>query len=256
MDNMTPHRKNSLTLFLWLFFAGLFGCIIGVPLTIAVLEGQAGGGSVNHLTIWLKALAEALFLLAPASAVGIWLGNKVGLGAPVLTRLVNRAPGTARQIRAFLAPSFMVGLLFAIPGLIAWFTMPRDAFGPGLDNPTPFEWLLRSLSAAITEEIFFRLGLMSLFVWIAKLAVKKTEFESRSLWFGNFIAALFFGAAHLPNLLSSGSLDWNMVMPVFVFNALAGLIMGWLYMRYGLLFTILTHFVADFIQHVMPRLVF
>ncbi len=253
---MTPHRKTFLTLFLWLFFAGLFGCIIGVPLTIAVLEDQAGGGSVNHLTIWLKALAEALFLLAPASAVGIWLGHKVGLGAPVLTGLVNKAPGTSKQIRSFLAPSLVVGLLVAIPGLIAWFTMPRNAFGPGLANPTPFEWLLRSLSAGLTEEIFFRLGLMTLFVWIARLAVKKPDFERPSLWIGNLIAALFFAAAHLPNILSSGSPDWNMVMLVLLFNTLGGLVVGWLYMRYGLLSAVLTHFFADFIQHVMPRLFF
>ncbi len=253
---MTAHPKKYLTLFSLLFFAGLLGCIIGVPLTIAALEGQSGGASVNHLTIWLKALAEALFLLAPASAVGIWLGKKIGLGARVLTGLINKTPGTAKQIRAFLAPSLVVALLVAIPGLIAWFTMPRDAFGPGLANPTPFEWLLRSLSAALTEEIFFRLGLMTLFVWIARLILKKPEFESRSLWIGNFMAALFFGAAHLPNLLSSGSPDWNMVMLVLVFNTLAGLVMGWLYMRYGLLSAVLTHFLADFVQHVMPRLFF
>ena len=212
MNNLTAHRKTVFILFLIFFFAGLFGCLIGVPFSIAVLEDPAAGGPVDPQTVWLRALGEALFMLAPASLVGIWLGSKEGLGAPILTGLIARAPGTTKQIRSILVPSIIVGLMIAVPGLIAWFTLPEDAYGPGMTNPTPFEWLLRSLSAALTEEIFFRLGLMALFVWIIRFVVRRTTIEKPSLWIGNFLAALIFACAHLPHVLSSGSPDWNMVI--------------------------------------------
>lgn len=254
MNNLTAHRKTFFALCLTLFFAGLFGCMIGVPFTIAVLDDPAAGGPVDPQTVWLRALGEALFLLAPASVVGIWLGSKVGLGAPILTGLITRAPGASKQIRKMLTPSIAVGSALAVPGLIAIFTLAEDAFGPGMTNPTPFEWLLRSLSAALTEEIFFRLGLMTLFVWIIRLAVRRTATDKLSLWIGNFLAALIFAGAHLPHILSSGAPDWNMVISIIVFNSLGGLILGWLFMRYGLISAILAHFIADFVQHVIPRI--
>jgi len=254
MNDLAAHRKTIFALFMILFFAGLYGCAIGVPFSVAVLDDPAAGGPVDPQTVWLRALGEALFLLAPASVAGILLGSKEGLGAPILTGLITRAPGTSKQLRESLAPSILVGIAIAVPGLIAMFTLPEDAFGPGITNPTPFEWLLRSLSAALTEEIFFRFGLMTLFVWMIRLIVKKTAIEKPSLWIGNFLAALIFAGAHLPNILSSGQPDWNMVILVIVFNSLAGLIMGWLFIRYGLISAILAHFVADFVQHVIPRI--
>jgi hypothetical protein len=254
MNNLKARRKTVLTLFLLLFSAGLLGCLIGVPFSIAVLDDPAAGGPVDAQTIWLRALGEALFLLAPASLVGIWLGSKEGLGAPILTGLIARTPGTSKQVRAILAPSIIVGIMIAVPGLIAWFTLPEDAFGPGMTNPTPFEWLLRSLSAALTEEIFFRLGLIALFVWIIRFVVRKTTIEKPSLWIGNSLAALIFACAHLPHVMSTVSPDWNMVIMIIVFNSLGGLILGWLFIRYGLISAILSHFIADFVQHVIPRI--
>jgi len=157
---------------------------------------------------------------------------------------------------SILVPSIIVGLVIAVPGLIAWFTISKDAFGPGMANPTPVEWLLRSLSAALTEEIFFRLGLIALFVWIIRFVVRKTAIKKPSLWIGNFLAALIFAGAHLPHVLSSGSPDWNIVIMIIFFNCLAGLILGWLFIRYGLISAVLAHFIADFVQHVIPRILF
>jgi hypothetical protein len=254
MNNLTAHRKTVFASFMILFFAGLFGCVIGVPFSIAVLDDPAAGGPVDPQTVWLRALGKALFLLAPASVIGILLGSKVGLGAPILTGLSTRAPGISKQIRESLAPSIIVGIVIAVPGLIAMFSLPEDAFGPGMANPTPFEWLLRSLSAALTEEIFFRFGLMTLFVWMIRSIVRKNTIEKPSLWIGNFLAALIFAGFHLPHILSSGPPDWNMVILVIMFNSLAGLIMGWLFIRYGLIPAILAHFVADVVQHVIPRI--
>lgn len=235
-------RTDRILLF-WLILAGLIGCAVGVPLSIAVLNDPAAGGPINPQTVWFRALMEFMFLLVPASFLGLWLGKKMDI-----TKISER-------IRSFIIPSITVGLALAIPGLIGRFIFPEGDYGPGMSNPTPFEWFLRSLSASLTEEIAFRLGLMTLFVWVIRLIVRKSSFDEPSLWIGNFLAALVFAGAHLPPVLSIDVPNWSMVVLIVVFNSFAGVVLGWLYVRYCLLAAIFAHFVADFVQHVIPRLI-
>ena len=54
-----------------------------------------------------------------------------------------------------LAISGIVGLVLGIAGSVQN-TLPEGVLGAGFDNPSTFEYLLRCLSAAITEEILFR----------------------------------------------------------------------------------------------------
>jgi hypothetical protein len=214
-----------------------------VPLSIAVLNDPAAGGPINPQTVWLRALMEAVFLLAPASVLGLWLGKKVDLAK------------ISDRVHSYIIPSITVGLALALPGLAGRFMFSEGDFGPGMGNPTPLDWLLRSLSAALTEEIAFRLGLMTLFVWMIRLIVRKPAFDKPSLWIGNLLAALVFAGAHLPPILSVDVPNWNLVVLVVVFNSLAGVVMGWLYVRYCLLAAVFAHFVVDFVQHVIPRLI-
>jgi membrane protease YdiL (CAAX protease family) len=44
-------------------------------------------------------------------------------------------------------------------------------------------------------------------------------------------------------------------VPIVTLNAAIGMVLGWLFMRYGLVSAILAHFVADVVQGVIPRLV-
>jgi len=133
-------------------------------------------------------------------------------------------------------------------------SMPENARIPGWVDPTIFEVLLRCLSAALTEEIAFRFGLMTLSAWLIWLGLKRPGTHERVLWIGNLLAALLFASAHLPGLPPQA---WNpaMLVPILSVNAAAGLIMGWLFMRYGLVSAIGAHFVADVVQGVIPRLV-
>jgi hypothetical protein len=249
---MTSHR-NDRALFVWLLLAGLLGSLVGVPYTIAVLMNPAAGGPVDPRLVWLSALAEALFLLAPASAIGVWLGRKVGLGPRLLSELVSKAPGGWERLRANLNTSMIVGFTMGVLGL-SQYLIPQGALGPGLQNPTAFEYTLRSLSAALTEEILFRLGLMTFFVWAIRSIVRKPAFHVPSLWIGNALAALLFAGAHLPHMLTFGTPGWSILIPLVTVSSLAGIIMGWLYMRDGLISAIVAHFIVDVVVYVLPRM--
>jgi hypothetical protein len=232
-------------LFAGLVLTGLLGGLLGVPWSIAVLGDPA--------TAWLSAGVEVLLLLVPASATGVWLGKRVGLNA-VLRDLVSRVPGCQERVRFGLLPAVMVGLILGVAGFLAQSEIPKSAWMPALANPSTFEWFLRCLSAALTEEIFFRLGLMTLFVWLIRLLIKKPGIPALSLWIGNLLAALLFAAAHFPQL-NFAIHGWRLWGPSVLFSTSAGAIMGWLYLRYGLLSAMVAHFLADLIVYVVPGLV-
>ena len=133
--------------------------------------------------MWLSAVVEVLFFLTPASAVGVWLGKKVGLGSS-LRDLVSRMPGGWEHVRLGLLPTMLVGLTLGGIGFFAQNSIPKSVLMPGMNNPNTFECFLRCLSAALTEEILFRLGLMTLFVWVIRSITKKPAIDVPSLWVG------------------------------------------------------------------------
>ena len=242
MDDQIKNRKTNIVLLIWLIFAGLFGVLIGVPWSIAVLEDSA--------TVWLLAGAEFLLFLVPASVVGVWLGNKLDLTSE-LSDLISSKHKSGKQMLRGMLPALIVGLTLGGIGYIAQNAIPNNALISGLKNPDTFEWFLRCLSAALTEEIFFRLGLLTLFAWLIMLLIKKPVIKESSLWIGNLFAALVFALAHLPQLSFHG---WFLLIPFILFSTSAGMIMGWLFIRYGLVSAIFSHFVGDVVVYVVPRL--
>ena len=218
-------KTTDRVLFVWLFLTGLVGSLIGVPYTIAVLMDPAAGGPIDPRTMWLSALAEALLLLAPASAVGVWLGVQVGLGPKLWRELVSKAPLNWRTMRPHLLSGLIVGFALGVAGSVQN-TLPIGVLGAGLENPSTFEYFIRCLSAAITEEILFRLGLVTLFVWIIQRVVKKPALRVPSLWIGSLLSALLFAGGHLPHIMTFGSPSLGLLMAIVVFSTTVGLIMG------------------------------
>jgi hypothetical protein len=240
MNDQIINQRTDRALFVWLLLAGSIGSLIGAPWSIAILQDSA--------TVWLSVVVEIL-LLAAASAVGVWLGKRVGLGAS-LKELVSGNLKNLVSVRAGLLPAVLVGLILGGIGYFAQNSIPKSVLMPSMENPNSFEWFLRCLSAAFTEEIFFRFGLMTFFVWLVRSIIKKPDFAVPSVWIGNLLSALVFAGMHLPQLTFH---SWNLLIPFVMVSSSAGLILGWLFMRYGLISAIICHFIVDFIVYVVPR---
>jgi hypothetical protein len=250
---MVSGQSTDRIVFVWLVLASLVGSLLGVPYTIAVLTDPASGLPIDLHLIWLSALIEGIFLLAPACAIGVWLGKRVGLGPRVLSQIVSKSPRWWVKLRYDLWRSILLGTFLGVLGL-GQYLLPKGTLGTGLDKPNAFECFLRALSAGITEEVFFRLGLMTLLVWVIRAIVRKSAFHVPSLWIGNGLAALVFASAHLPHILTSGSTSWDFLIPFVLVSSLAGVIMGWMYMRYGFICAAVAHFTIDLVVYVGPRI--
>jgi hypothetical protein len=155
--------------------AGAFVGVVGVlPYALTLLD-RVPGSSEDALPPWWLLVplqvVQAMVLLAAATALGLWLGPKVGLGAPMLYGLVRGERAARSGLRALLLPSAVLGTLVgvAIALLDLWAFGPRltvAGSGTGSLQPSAWQGLLASFYGAIPEELLLRLGLMTLFVWI------------------------------------------------------------------------------------------
>jgi membrane protease YdiL (CAAX protease family) len=94
-----------------------------------------------------------------------------------------------------------------------------------------------------------RLFLVTLVAWVLCLASKGTKLRWH-LVAAIVIAALLFGAGHLPAAAPVWPLTGMVVLRTLLLNAVAGLAFGWLYWRRGLEAAMLAHFCADLVLHV------
>ena len=103
----------------------------------------------------------------------------------------------------------------------------------------------------IVEELLVRWALLpALLLGTLRLGARNPT----AFWVANTIAALLFGAGHLPLALQLGATGGAIVY-VVVANALPGLLFGVLFQRYGLEQAVLAHAWADVCLHAVPILV-
>lgn len=117
--------------------------------------------------------------------------------------------------------------------------------------------ILASLSAGIGEEIVFRGFVFGLWGLILNWLLKRFNGRTAALWIANVIAALAFGAGHLPLVFtltgatSPAELNPVLLVEVFLLNGVVALVAGQRYMKDGLVAAAGVHFWTDVVFHVL-----
>lgn len=203
-------------------------------------------------------VAQTFVLLGLLSLLGLRMGHRVGLGAPLLQRGLNRHPPAGTD-RPRPGRSVVLGAVSALALLVAMRAI--DPFLPDMLNPpaqadagaSALNGLLASFYGGIVEELLLRLFLMTLLVWIVA-RVRGTKPGPAAYWTAIVLAALLFGAGHLPAAHHIWGLDAVVVLRTIGLNAVVGVVCGWLYWRQGLEMAMLAHFSADIVLHVLTPL--
>ncbi len=256
-----PHGSRRLTWKMFgLLMAGAALGILGViPYQLAMVGLDGASLPAPLPVIVVSALLNGLLLVGTMTALGLWLGPRVGLGAPLLRAwLAGEADAPARY-RATLRPALLVGVGAALLILLLdqFVFMPHfaEALGAaGGAGPTPLQGLLASLYGGIVEELLLRLGIMTLLVWLASKLARVAVPGPAIMWGGIVGAALLFGLGHLPAAAMLLPLTPLWVARILLLNAIAGIGFGWLYWRYGLLTAMSAHFAGDIVLHVLAPL--
>ena len=101
--------------------------------------------------------------------------------------------------------------------------------------------------AAVSEELLFRLLLLSLLAGLATRLVRRADRvpNRRFVWVANGLSAIAFAAAHLPAWRAVGPLSVGLALMVLTLNSLGGMVFGYVFVKRGILAAMWAHAGAD-----------
>lgn len=227
----------ALILFPIAIVAGILACIYQMDTYPEELisEMVAEFGS-KEIIIAISAVQPAVYALF-CGFFGYILAEKIGLWKPVKLE--------KKKLMITFGLSVLGG---ALCSLDYWtFGSVIDGIQEGDAASLTVSGVLASvLYGGIIEEVMMRLFFMSLIAFVLwKVFCKKYGKENiptAVFAAANIIAALAFAAGHLPATLSTfGELTPLILFRCFLLNGGFGLIFGWLYRKYGIVYAMTSH---------------
>jgi membrane protease YdiL (CAAX protease family) len=179
----------------------------------------------------LLALLAAEIIVILLIWAGLWFGARVQLGSSIPS--LRRA---AIALVIGVASGGLVLILLPLAGLQS--RILKEAAIP------LWQWLIIAFDSATLEEIIFRLFIVSLVVWLIARFLKRDT----AIWIALVISALLFGAAHLNRWIHSGP---TVIVAVIIVNGLIAIILGLLYVKWGIEAAMLGHFAGDVMLHII-----
>jgi membrane protease YdiL (CAAX protease family) len=254
-------RQTFLRQALILWTAGLIGVVAVLPMVVhlkpTILDQAAAKGVSLPLLVGLTLLQNGLFL-AVAVVVGLWAARRLSQRAPL-----SEALATDRNLREATGPFLWTAILAGVVTGTGLWLLSAFVFGPSMPGEywairrgLTWQGLPTALYGGITEELYFRLFLLSLLGLAARrlLAPGATGLPAVPFWVTNCVAALFFGLGHIFNAFAGVPLTPVVWAYALVLNGVCGLVFGWLYWRKGLEAAMVAHFLVDIVLHVIGPL--
>jgi hypothetical protein len=182
----------------------------------------------------------ATFVSGIAIAFALYLGGRTGLGAPLLEGFL-RGEQLSTWYRRVIALS-MILTVIAIPYII----LVNIDLEPG-SYPAIWKPILASVDAGVQEEIFSRLLLMTLFVWLGSLVWREPDGRPTRVvfWIAIIISGVLFGWSHIDDKLSNPEIPVSMLLVIMIATSFFGIILGWMYWTQGIECAMLAHFFLD-----------
>ena len=169
----------------------------------------------------------------------------------VLGILLGKKTGLWRDERILENPGLKAANIVAIVGGMVLILSDLLLFGPRCQvimdsyavKPTLTYIVAAVLYGGVIEEVMLRLFMMSLVAFILhKLFWRKREQTPvAALVAANILSALLFAAGHLPATQMMMGLTPMIIFRCFLLNGGIGLLLGWLYRKYGLRYAMIAH---------------
>lgn len=188
----------------------------------------------------LGAIAAVLSFPWPPPVLGVLIA------VAVVAMLVAAGLYFAKSI-PFGPPRYLASLLIGLAsGAVVVATLPLLGLEERMkmDGALPlWQRFVMSFNAAVLEEIAFRLFVVSLVTWLFAKFVRR----DLATWLGIVAGALTFAVVHLPRWLSFGL---TTMVAVIVVNAAIAIIIGLVYVKWGIESAMTSHFGGDIAVHV------
>jgi hypothetical protein len=201
-------------------------------------------------------LVSSAFLSAitvPAAVIGLRLSRQIGaLGAPLLGALLERHPGAWERLKREATLAVPVGLGLGVVMLLLRFALEQylPPGTPALGSMGVIGGLLASIGAAVGEEIWSRLAVMTILAWLILRFRNGSVLTPGMAWSANVLAALVFGMMHLPSVAQNDAFTPFAAAGTIFGNTVVGTFYGWLYWKRSLVAAMIGHFSVDVVLHV------
>lgn len=210
---------------------------------IAELVAELGSTDLLIVIGTVQTLGYALF----CGFFGYILADKLGLWKPIRFE--------KRSLLVTLAVSIVGGIVFSLDHWV-FGSMIDGIQSANIASLTASGVIASVLYGGIIEEVMMRLFFMSLIALVIwKVFCKKYERESIPVGVfvgANIAAALVFAAGHLPATVAIfGELTPLILFRCLLLNGGFGLVFGWLYRKYGIVYAMTGH--ALF--HIISKLI-
>jgi hypothetical protein len=239
-------KRFDRRLFGFLLVGATVGAIAVIPYQLGIAPDAPEQAGLSVSAFAAVTFLSGLLLAAAGAAVGLLLGPRVGLGAPLLTAL-SEGRADRKEAALVLRPAVGIGLVLA--GLVVALDLAMSAHLPPVASGEIglMTRYAASIYGAINEELLLRMGLLTAVVWGAT-RIRGTSAPSRKLlWAATGMSALAFGILHLPAVATIAELTPVVVGRTIGFNVLLGTAFGWLYWSRGLLAAMAAHLAADIV---------
>ncbi|MED4227869.1 CPBP family intramembrane glutamic endopeptidase [Neobacillus cucumis] len=231
----------------------LVGMLAAIPYLTAVFGGTPATAKIPLPALITVTIIQQLIMAFILGWLGLIMGEKLGLDAPIFRRWVT-GTGKAR----FQKKDVWQALISGVVGILVVIILEKFVFQPLLpeiaSNAQPVSHLagiLTFLQGGVFEEVLVRLFFMTLIVWILYTLFGKTS--GRKVWMywtGIIAAAILFGVSHLPAAQQIfGTITPILFIRTIVSNGLLGIVFGYLYWKKGLEYAMIAHAIGDIILH-------
>jgi len=223
-------------------FVGFYQLGIYSEEIIAEVVAELGNTDILIVVAAIQTVGYALF----CGFCGYILADKLGLWKPII----------------FEKKSVIVTLVISAVGGIV-FSLDHWIFGSMIDGIQSSNAASLNVTGVMTsvlyggiiEEVMLRLFFMSLIAFaLWKLFFKRCGRENiPTIVFvtANIVAAILFAAGHLPATTSIfGTLTPLILFRCFLLNGGFGLVFGWLYRKYGIIYAMLGTYVIPYYQQI------
>lgn len=242
-------------LFLILLIAAIFANIAILPYALSLGLMKTEELPIPLPVAILAQIAQTTAFFSIAIFIGLFLGKKVGLGAPVLEAWLN-SETVKERFKPILKISIILGILIGI----SLFFLDRVAFAFFIEPVTVFQsepplWqrFLASFYGGINEEIGMRFFFMTVIVWVS-WKIRKTQAglpTNLGVWIAIILISVIFGLGHLPMTAKFQQVTALVIFRAVLLNGIAGVVFGWLYWKKGLESAMIAHFSTDMVLHVI-----
>ncbi|MCM3905599.1 MAG: CPBP family intramembrane metalloprotease, partial [Pyrinomonadaceae bacterium] len=243
----------------WLLFAmGILGILAIIPMAIDLFGRVIQTAEAPPMPLPVLILiggVQNLGMLAAMVFVGLKLGTKLGLGAPLLEGWLagNSSKDRWREaLKEGLITGIGVGVVLLIVLLAAVPLLPNLPFVAAAKLAV-WKRFLACFYGGFYEEILSRLFLLTLIAWLANKALRKTntQLSSTAFWIANLVVAVLFGLGHLPSASLMMPITPLVVAVALILNGIAAIAFGILYRKRGLEAAMIAHFTADLVIYVI-----